>query len=105
MTLEEWEARRHDGGGGASAGGGAAQQQQAMTDEELARQLQRQLDLEAAQVCLPGVLPAAALFRRGCPAALTPCSALRCAPLPAPPVAHPPLWPPSHVALPSPSRR
>ncbi|PSC76684.1 tudor domain-containing 3 isoform B [Micractinium conductrix] len=49
MTLEEWEARRHDGGGGASAGGGAAQQQQAMTDEELARQLQRQLDLEAAQ--------------------------------------------------------
>lgn len=66
MTLEEWEARRKAGGTRDGPGSGTAldppastadvsdaslqpQQQQLLSDEELARQLQRQLDLEAAQ--------------------------------------------------------
>jgi hypothetical protein len=58
MTLEEWEARQKGGGGSAGGSGGAGlaalqrqqhgQQGQPLSDEELARQLQRQLDLEAA---------------------------------------------------------
>lgn len=52
MTLEEWEAKqRAAAGAGASTtstASASAQQQQQLTDEELARQLQRELDLEAA---------------------------------------------------------
>ncbi|KAL4439710.1 hypothetical protein ABPG75_002711 [Micractinium tetrahymenae] len=44
MTLEEWEARQ-----AAVAAGPAPSSQHQLSDEELARQLQRQLDLEAAQ--------------------------------------------------------
>lgn len=58
LTLEEWEAqqaaRRAGAAGGAGSvgamtnGSSASAQQQQLSDEELARQLQRQLDLEAA---------------------------------------------------------
>ncbi len=44
MTLEEWEARQ-----AAARALPAPSSQQQLSDEELARQLQRQLDLEAAQ--------------------------------------------------------
>lgn len=44
MTLEEWEAKQ-----AAARAGAAPLSQQQLSDEELARQLQRQLDLEAAQ--------------------------------------------------------
>ncbi|KAL4450546.1 hypothetical protein ABPG77_000902 [Micractinium sp. CCAP 211/92] len=44
MTLEEWEARQ-----AAARAAPAPPSQQQVSDEELARQLQRQLDLEAAQ--------------------------------------------------------
>lgn len=44
LTLEEWEAQR-----AAAQAAPAGPSQQQLSDEELARQLQRQLDLEAAQ--------------------------------------------------------
>lgn len=52
MTLEEWEAKQQAGAAGGSSGGAEQAQQQhqhQLSDEELARQLQRHLDLEAAQ--------------------------------------------------------